>query len=46
MIKGLLGLALSAVLAFTGFEAWDYYVSVDHPEALCFIIKFISKKKY
>ena len=34
MIKGLLGLALSALLSFTGFEAWDYYVSVDHPEAL------------
>ena len=34
MIKGLLGLAISALLAFTGFEAWDYYVSVDHPEAL------------
>jgi len=34
MIKGLLGLALSALLSFTGFEAWDYYVRVDHPEAL------------
>jgi hypothetical protein len=34
MIKGLLGLALGTLLAFTGFEAWDYYVSVDHPETL------------
>jgi hypothetical protein len=34
MIKGLLGLALGMLLAFTGFEAWDYYVSVDHPETL------------
>jgi len=34
MIKGLLGLAISAVIAFTGYEAWDYYVRVDHPEVL------------
>ncbi|MGD2140561.1 MAG: hypothetical protein PVH25_09210 [Burkholderiales bacterium] len=34
MFKGLLGVAVAVFLAVTGYEAWDYYTSVDHPQAL------------
>jgi len=34
MMKGLLGLAIAVFLGVTGYEAWDYYVSVEHPQAL------------
>ena len=34
MMKGLLGLAIAVFLGVTGYEVWDYYVSVEHPQAL------------
>ncbi|MGD8843660.1 MAG: hypothetical protein PVJ83_09320 [Gammaproteobacteria bacterium] len=34
MLKGLLGLAIAVFLGVTGYEAWDYYVRVDHPQSL------------
>ena len=34
MMKGLLGLAIAVFLGVTSYEVWDYYVSVEHPQAL------------
>jgi hypothetical protein len=34
MLKGLLGLTAVVFFAVTGYEAWDYYASVEHPQAL------------
>jgi hypothetical protein len=33
-MKGLLAFAVAVFLGVTGYEAWDYYARVDHPQAL------------
>ena len=34
MIKGWMALAIAVLIAITAYGTWDYYLKVDHPQAL------------